>query len=194
MLHMQVCVNTYSYIRLHAYFVLAFCINSVPCFMRMSTYKETHAHVSVLVHWHLSCVVPRCCTVSLEPWLPLVYCQKQSHPPHTCMHLSPPRKHTRAYALVYDSKTNPSHRKHVLHMHVHVHILICTCIRLLPATVLDKCLHVCRAARLQDKMHSIISQSVRVQYSSDTYWEIWIVCVFVCVILFDRERKRELFA
>jgi hypothetical protein len=44
-----------------------------------------------------------------------------------------------------------------------VHILICTCIRLITATVLDKCLHVCRAARLQDKMHSIISQSVRVQ-------------------------------
>jgi hypothetical protein len=50
-----------------------------------------------------------------------------------------------------------------------VHILICTCIRLLTATVLDKCLHVCRAASLQDKMHSIISQCVRVQYSSHTY-------------------------
>ena len=38
-----------------------------------------------------------------------------------------------------------------------VHILMCTCVRLLPATVLDKCLHACRAVRLQDKMHSIIS-------------------------------------
>ena len=44
-----------------------------------------------------------------------------------------------------------------------VHILICTCMRLLTATVLDTCLHVCRAARLQDKMHSIISECVRVQ-------------------------------
>ncbi len=120
MLHMQACVNTYSYILLHASFVLAFSINAVNCFMRMSIYKKTHTRMSVLVHWHVSCVVQRCCIVSLEPWLPLVYCQKQSHPPHTCIHLSPPRKHTCVYALVYDSKTNPSHRKHVLHMHVHV--------------------------------------------------------------------------
>ena len=75
-----------------------------------------------------------------------------------------------------------------------VHILICTCIRLLTATVLDKCLHVCRAARLQDKMHSIISQSVRVQYSSDTYCDIWFVCVCecACVIWFRREKKKKI--
>ena len=75
MLHMQVCVNTYSYTLLHAYFVLAFCINAVHCFMRMSIHKETHTYVSthaLLVHGHLSCVVPTCCIVSLEPWLPLV--------------------------------------------------------------------------------------------------------------------------
>ncbi len=75
MLHTQACVNTYSYILLHAYFVLAFCINAVPCFMRMSIHKETHTYVSthaLLVHGHLSCVVPTCCIVSLEPWLPLV--------------------------------------------------------------------------------------------------------------------------
>ena len=170
---MQACVNTYSYIRLDAYFVLACYINAVPCFLRMSIYKETHTRMSVLVHWHLSCVVPTCCIVSLEPSLPLVYYQKQSHTPHTCIHLSPPRKHTCAYALVYDSKTNTSHRKHVLHMHEHVctysYVLVYAYLLRL---ILDKCLHVCRAARLQDKMHSIISQSVRVQYSSHTYCDI----------------------
>ena len=91
--------------------------------------------MSVLVHWHVSCVVARRCIVSLEPWLPLVYCQKQSHPPHTWIHLSPPRKQACAYALVYDSQTNPSHRKHVLHMHVRVctcsHVLVYAYLRLL---------------------------------------------------------------
>ena len=56
-----------------------------------------------------------------------------------------------------------------MYMCAHTHMYLYTPFT---ATVLDKCLHVCRAARLQDKMHSIISQYVRVQYSSDTYCDI----------------------
>jgi hypothetical protein len=50
---MQVCINTNSYILLHAYFVLAFYINAVIYFMRISIYKDTHTRMSVLEHWHV---------------------------------------------------------------------------------------------------------------------------------------------
>ena len=52
-MHMQVCINTNSYILLHAYFVLAFYINAVIYFMRISIYKDTHTRMSVLEHWHV---------------------------------------------------------------------------------------------------------------------------------------------
>ena len=61
---MQVCINTNSYILLHAYFVLAFYINAVIYFMRISIYKDTHTRMSVLEHWHVSCVVPTCCNAA----------------------------------------------------------------------------------------------------------------------------------
>ena len=50
---MQVCINTNSCILLHAYFVLAFYINAVIYFMRISIYKDTHTRMSVLGHWHV---------------------------------------------------------------------------------------------------------------------------------------------
>ena len=152
-------LNTY------AYFVPAFYINAVQCFMRMSIYKERHTRTSVLVQWHLSCVLPTCCIVTLQPWLPLVYCQKQSHPRHTCTHLSfsAPKTYMCICASLWLKNKPISSQTRATYACTCVHTLICTCIRLITATVLDKCLHVCRAARLQDKMHSIISQCVRVQ-------------------------------
>jgi hypothetical protein len=136
------------------------------------------------------CVVRRCCIVSLEPWLPLVYCQKQSHPPHTPF--STPKTYMCICASLWLKNKPISSQTRPTYACTCVHILTCFCIRLLTATVLDKCLNVCRAARLQDKMHSIICQCVRVQYSSDTYWEIWIVCVCECVwgLIWEREEER----
>ena len=44
-LHMQACVNTYSYILLHAYFVLAFYRNTDCLFHEDEYIQETHTHV-----------------------------------------------------------------------------------------------------------------------------------------------------
>ena len=164
MLHMQACVNTYSYILLHAYFVLSFYRNAVNDFMRMSIHKETHTRMSVLVHGHVSLCGAKMLHRQLRA---LIDTSLLSKTVASTTYLHTPFSAPKTYMCICASlwlKNKPlSSQTRPTYACTCVHILICTCIRLITATVLDKCLHVCRAARLQDKMHSIISQSVRVQ-------------------------------
>jgi hypothetical protein len=170
MLHMQACVNTYSYTLLHAYFVLAFYRNAGALFHEDEYIQgDTHTYVSTRARASFLCGA------------------KMLH-----------RQLRDLIAASLLSKTVAS----TTYLHTpfsapKTYMCICASLWLKNKSISAQtpptyaCLHVWRAARLQEKMHSIISQAVRVQYSSHTYWDIWFVCVCVCVWSDLIERERE---